>query len=153
MEINDRLLKEVRHFTYAAWAVAVGLLLVASAVAYSFIQTASWSDSIYSPGADPAKNSPCAVDRFFKEASALQERGKFKELIPFSDARLKECPADQYAWWFKAKALAIDEQWDEALEALKHAELLRPDWRRPYVMPLRESIEWNKSKKKAVPAK
>ena len=153
MEIDDRLLKEVRRFTYAAWAVAAGLLLVAGAVAYSFIQTASWSESIYTPGADPAKGSPCAVDRFFREASALQERGKFKELIAFADARLKECPADHYAWWFKAKALAIDEQWDEALEALKHAELLRPDWRRPYVTPLRESIEWNKAKKKTLPAK
>ena len=153
MEIDDRILKEIRRFTYAAWAVATGLLLVSGAVTYSLIQTTSWSESIYTPGADPAKNSPCAVDQFYRDASALQERGKFKELISFAEARLKECPADHHAWWFKAKGLALDEQWDEALEALKRAELLRPDWRRPYIMPLREAIEGNRSKEKPLSAK
>ena len=147
MEIDERLLKEIRRFRYAAWAVAGAVFLAAAAMAYSFLQATSWPDAYQGPGADPARTSACAVEGFYRDASALQESGKFKELIAFSEARLKACPADHHAWWFKAKGLAVEERWDDALEALRRTELLRPDWRRAYVMPLRESIEWNKSQK------
>jgi cytochrome c-type biogenesis protein CcmH/NrfG len=150
MDIDERLLKEIRLFRYAAWAIAAAILLAAAATAYSFLHTPSWVDSRQGPAGDPARTSACGADDFYRDASALQAIGKFKELIALSDTRLKACPGDHYAWWFKAKGLAVEERWDEALEALQRTELLRPDWRRAYAEPLRESIEWNKSQKRRV---
>jgi cytochrome c-type biogenesis protein CcmH/NrfG len=153
MEIDERLLKEIRHFRYAVWAVAAAVLLSAAATAYSFLHTPSWAETRQGPAADPASTSACAVEDFYRHASDLQARGKFKELIGLSDTRLKACPGDHYAWWFKAKGLAVEERWDDALEALKRTELLRPDWRRAYVEPLRESIEWNRYQKQGASPK
>ena len=100
------------------------------------------------PVGDIAKPSICAGDTFYKSVSALLDAAKYSEAAAFSDERLKTCPSDHYAWFYKAKALAIEKQWDPALEALARAELLRPDWRYAYTKPLRESIEWNKSQSK-----
>jgi cytochrome c-type biogenesis protein CcmH/NrfG len=147
MQTDDRILKEVRRFTLAIWVIAVSVLALTVGAAYSLFWEVRSPESIPLPAGDPSSTSPCAIEKFYRETNVLMERGKYMEVVSAADARIKDCPSDHYAWWFKAKALAIGEQWDPALEALRRAELLRPDWRRPYVVPLRESIEWNKAQK------
>jgi tetratricopeptide (TPR) repeat protein len=91
---------------------------------------------------------PCSGESFYNAVSSLLDAAKYKEAIASSEERLKTCPGDPYAWFYKAKALAVENQWDAALESLNRAELLRPDWLYAYTKPLRESIDRNKSKSK-----
>lgn len=153
VENPEALQRQLRRLTAAVWVCAVGLALMSVALWFTIFQIFQSHQQIESltsrsPVADPTQTALCTDDAFYKQTSALMERAKYKDVISASDARLKDCPSDHYAWWWKSKALAIEERWDEALETLRRTELLRPDWRRPYVEPLRESIEWNKARKK-----
>jgi hypothetical protein len=140
------ILRELRGiriaFTVIASALVVAILSIAGSLLYWNI---SDNSSLSAPVGDAQKSPSCGGDAFYKSVSVLLDEAKYKEAIALSDERLKKCPADHYAFFYKAKALAIENQWDRALEALGHAELLRPDWRYAYTNPLRESIEWNKA--------
>jgi len=148
-ETESLVVRELRRIRMAFTVIATALVV---AVGFSSAVVVYWlyadSSAVVGPVSDVAKGSPCAGDAFYKSVSALLDAAKYKEAIASSDERLKSCPADHYAWFYKAKALAIERQWDPALEALSRAELLRPDWRYAYTKPLRESIEWNKSQGK-----
>jgi len=144
--VNDfetQLLREIKKFRYTI--IGIVLLIVAGlTVAYfNALREASSLSDDYWPMRS-AESSLCGGDSFRKKVDELFEAGKYKEAINFSDERVKVCPSDARALFFKAKALAIEGQWDEALKPLGKAELLRPDWRYSYIRPLRESIEWNK---------
>lgn len=149
LDAFEAIRKEVRRLTVAVWVVAITIILIAAGIGYTFVldSNVALESLSRSPVSEPKDPSPCKVDAFFNQADTLMQGAKYKEVVALADERLKTCPADHYAWWFKAKALAIQERWDDALEALRRTELLRPDWRKPYVVPLRESIEWNKERK------
>ena len=145
----DALQRQLRYLTVAVWATAVAIALMAGALWFSTIQSSRRLEAMSrSPVADAFQDSACPPEAFVKNIFALMEGGKYKEIISESEARLKKCRADHYAMFYKAKALAVEERWDEALETLKRLELLRPDWRAMYVSPLREAIEWNRAQKK-----
>lgn len=138
----------------ALWALAAASLLIAIAfsviagsIIYDMQESQTSADTVVSPTADPRSSSPCSVRTFFDETSNLMEKAKYKDVVSAANARLTVCPSDHYAYWFKGKALALEGQWEPALEALNRAELLRPDWRRLYIQPLRESIESQQSEK------
>lgn len=155
MQLDDMTSRYLRQIRFALWVLAAAGLLIAIAsvslvgsVVYDMFESKIASDSIISPSAEPPSSSPCSVDTYFQETSKLMEKAKYKDVVVAADARLNKCPSDHYAYWFKGKALALEGEWKPALEALNHAELLRPDWRRLYIQPLRESIESQQSEKK-----
>jgi tetratricopeptide (TPR) repeat protein len=142
-DFEAQLLREIKKFRYTVIGIVL-LIIVGLVVAYfnSLREYSSFANN-YWP-IQGSKSSLCGDESFRKKVDELDEAGKYKEVISFSDERIKVCPSDAHAWFFKARALAIEGQWDEALEPLGKAELLRPDWRYSYIKPLRESIEWNK---------
>ena len=129
-------------FTVIAVAFVLALLSLAGAILYWNVADSS---STSSPLGETSRASSCGAEAFYKSMSTLLEGAKYKEVVALADDRLKQCPADAYAYFYKGKALAIENQWEPALEAVNRAELLRPDWSYAYTRPLRESIEWNKA--------
>jgi tetratricopeptide (TPR) repeat protein len=145
-ESETLLVRELRRIRIAFVWVAVAVIAGAGVITFGLIYSFGASVSVPAAPVTDVSKGPCAGEMFYNSVSALLDRANYKEAITASDERLKTCPADHYAWFYKAKALAIEKQWDAALDALSRAELLRPDWRYFYTKPLRESIEWNKSR-------
>ena len=153
MELNQKVVAELRHLRYAVYLVALGLVVVAISSIYPWLSLL-WQNNAapVSPEQQVAQTSQCGSggEAFYNEASALFEKAKYKDLVGFSEKRLAACPSDEFAWWWKAKALALDAQWEPALAALERTVLLKPDWRTKYVEPMRGAIEYQRSQKRKI---
>jgi tetratricopeptide (TPR) repeat protein len=142
MDTDPRFLRELTLIRRAIWlfviCFSIASIGAAVAISYAAISTTTLAQDI--AVMPEAVIGPCKGDSFYREADALYQKGSYRETLALAESRLEKCPSDGFAWWWKAKSLALLAEPAKALSALDRAELIRPDWRNMYVEPLRKSL-------------
>jgi len=78
---------------------------------------------------------------FHDQAQALLDQGKSEELIGLAEERVSKFPADSYAYWFLGQACYRIGNLKHALNYLRKAQDIRPEWESTYTGPLVRVIE------------
>jgi tetratricopeptide (TPR) repeat protein len=68
------------------------------------------------------------------------QRNKLDLVLEMCNNRIKEYPNDAYGYWYRAKALKVLGDHQQALRDLDQAESLAPSWKNKYTDPLRKDI-------------
>jgi tetratricopeptide (TPR) repeat protein len=117
---------------------SVGFLLIGGAALAFSISIVSlmhtMGDEISKTGVDDSEEFP-------DQATTLFEQGKTDELMNLVEERLKEYPNDADAYWYRAKAHLLRQNWPNALADLHQTAFLAPNWKHEYTDPLIEEVK------------
>ena len=140
MEVNsNEVLIQLRAIKRWIAVGSLGFLLIGGAALVFSISILSlmhsMEDEISKAGAGVGDS-----DDFDDQASSLFEQGKIDELMNLVKERLKEFPNDADAYWFRARAHQLSQNWPDALTDLRQTAFLAPNWKADYTDPLIEEI-------------
>ncbi|MDR2244184.1 MAG: hypothetical protein LBE15_02085 [Burkholderiales bacterium] len=145
-DFEAQLLREIKKFRYTV----IGIVLVVIVLSIAFVCYLQEHSSVFYRYEVTKKSELSQCDDesfdFNQKAKELFETGKHKEGILLSEERIETCPFDAHAWFYKARALAMEKQWDDALESLGKAGVLNPDLYYMHIKPLSELIIWSKGR-------
>jgi tetratricopeptide (TPR) repeat protein len=123
----------LRELKWIKWL----LLLIAAAFILGALSLTYLSYSLNSSSASDAG--------FSAQASELQKKGKFDELIETANARQKTHPEDPYVYWYRGYANYRLKRYEAALADFERTAQIEPTWKSShtdeYVALIKNTIE------------
>ena len=80
-------------------------------------------------------------EQFEHQASELLKENKLSELKALSLERLNEHPNHEYARWYLARALYLDEDYEGAIREFSELKRICPSWNSEHIEPFIQEIE------------
>lgn len=107
--------------------------------------------SVYAMLAGFSRTRKKAATSFGEDLSDLLDKGENEKVFELTEKRLQEYPADAMAHWYHGKACLFLGQNAAAVQSLKRAKELRPDWAEDYIDSFLEVAEVRAKNSKSRP--
>lgn len=112
---------ELRHITHILYVV--GALTLAAVVLACFRTV--WM----------VKRHVDQLDMFTSEAEELLEKQQLEKLVTLASAKIRERPNYAYGYWYLARALYAQGQYEAAIEQFETTRRMQPTWGSNYIDP------------------
>lgn len=130
MENSEAVVKQLKSIKWLIVTITASFVLavaiVSAVVVYAVMET---SESL-AEGA-------CGEQSFSDQAKGLIEKGELEGAIRLANERISTHPNDADAYWQRAMAYYLSQEWEKAITDLDKVEQLAPSWKSQFVDPYR----------------
>ncbi len=128
--MEEKVLRQLQWIKWLLMSVVAGVLLFVSVAGWSIWQAL---ESIGTSSKDCSGSQSAAS--FQEDAKSLLLKGKELEVLTLTATREVTFPKDPYVFLYRGRAQFQLREYEKAIEALRVAEDLSPDWREQYIAP------------------
>lgn len=128
--MEEKVLRQLQWIKWLLMSVVAGVLISITAAGWSMWQTL---ETMSTPSKDCS--APQSAASFQEDAKSLLLKGKEQEVLTLTASREVTFPKDPYVFLYRGRAQFQLREYEKAIEALRVAEDLSPDWRDQYIAP------------------